>query len=134
MNNLLTEAGIKPTPNRMLVLKALHDADAPKSLVELETELQTLDRSSILRVLVLFLDHDIIHAIEDGRGIAKYELCHASHTDDDDMHVHFYCERCHRTYCFEDTVAPRVSVPDGYRVHGLNYMLKGLCPECGTKN
>lgn len=132
--NLLKHAAVKPTPNRLLVLNALHGAESPRSLVELETELETLDRSSILRVLTLLLSHHIIHQMEDGRGVTKYELCHSDHCHtDDDMHVHFYCEKCQRTYCFDNIVAPRVSVPEGYQVHGMNYMLKGLCPNCKTK-
>lgn len=131
---LLLNAGIKPTPNRLLVVNALHNAGVPMGLVEIETDLQTLDRSSILRVLTLLLNRQVIHTVEDGRGISKFEICHSHHTHDhDDMHVHFYCEKCRRTFCFEDVMAPRVPVPEGFQIKGLNYMLKGLCPQCTSK-
>ncbi|MDE6804880.1 MAG: transcriptional repressor, partial [Muribaculaceae bacterium] len=58
--NILTEAGIKPTSNRLLVLRTLLDAPSPLSLIELETELETVERSSILRVLTLFLDRNLV--------------------------------------------------------------------------
>lgn len=129
--SLLDTHGIKPTPNRILVADALISACAPLSLIELETQIDTLDRSSVLRVLTLMLSHDMVHGLEDGRGVTKYELCH-SHDEhgDDDLHVHFYCEKCGRTICLEDHRIPSLSLPEGYTVRSANFMLKGICPEC----
>ena len=128
---LMEKAGVKPTANRVLVLRTLMEADRPKSLVELETELETLERSSVLRVLNLLLKHDVIHSFEDGRGVSKYEICHGeSHCSVDDMHAHFFCEKCNRTYCFEEISAPKINIPAEFKIRSVNYMLKGLCPEC----
>lgn len=129
---LLKKAGIKSTANRLTVLDKLQESDMPLGLMELETELSPMDRSSISRVLSLLLKHDVIHAFEDGRGVAKYEICHGeSHCSPEDMHAHFFCEKCNRVFCFENVEAPKIDVPEGFRVHGINYMLKGLCPSCG---
>ena len=128
---LLERAEIKPTSNRILVAKALINAENPLSLIELETELETLDRSSILRVLNLLLKRDAIHAFEDGRGVSKYEICHGeTHCSLDDMHAHFYCEKCNKVYCFEQISAPRIEIPPEFKIKSINYMLKGLCPSC----
>lgn len=143
---LLEPWGIKPTPNRLLVAKALRDASCPQSLIELETMLETLDRSSISRVLALFKAHGMLHEMEDGHGVAKYELCRhchnheAKHTDetgaaitclvDSDLHPHFYCEKCERVYCFDELTIPMVDVPQEFKVTNINYMLKGICPNC----
>lgn len=132
---LMEKAGVKPTANRVLVLRTLIEADRPKSLVELETELETLERSSVLRVLNLLLKHDVIHSFEDGRGVSKYEICHGeSHCSVDDMHAHFFCEKCNRTYCFEEISAPKINIPAEFKIRSVNYMLKGLCPECREPN
>ena len=129
---ILDTAGIKPTSNRILVLKALLSAHSPVSLIELETAIGTLERSSILRVLSLFEENSIIHHIEDGRGVTKYEICHGSHNCSiSDMHPHFYCEKCGRVFCFDDILIPEIPVPGSFRIRTVNYMLKGLCPECG---
>lgn len=130
----LRKVGIKPTSNRILVLRELEKADGPMSLIELETSLETMERSSVLRVLNLFLEKDVVHAVEDGRGITKYEICRGEeHCSVDDMHAHFYCERCHHTFCLEECSAPLVDFPEGFKVRSVNYMLKGLCPECSAK-
>ena len=131
---ILEKAGIKPTANRLLVLRAIQTSDMPLSLVEIETVLETLDRSSISRVLSLLLEKDVVHVFEDGRGIAKYELCHGeSHCTIDDMHAHFYCEKCERVFCFEDISTPHIHIPSEFKVRSINYMLKGLCPACASK-
>lgn len=128
---ILEDAGVKPTSNRLLVLACLADSERPMGLVELETELETLERSSIFRVLQVLLDHDVIHSVEDGKGIIKYELCHGDHCCSiDDMHAHFYCEKCERVYCFEDVKAPQMDIPSNFQVRSVNYMLKGICPDC----
>lgn len=128
---LLEKAGVKPTSNRLIVLKTLLEAKSPLSLVELETLIQSLERSSVLRVLTLFHDHDVVHTVEDGRGIVKYEICHGDrHCSVDDMHPHFYCEKCNRVFCFEDMAIPVVELPGAFEVRSVNYMLKGICPDC----
>lgn len=136
IDSMLQNAGVPPTANRVLVARALSKSSSPMSLADLETELDTLDKSSISRVLALFNKHSIIHAIEDGRGVAKYELCHGHdhHHSQNDMHIHFYCTECQRTFCFEDIAVPPVSIPDNFKINSVNYMLKGLCPDCSRKN
>lgn len=130
---LLGQHGIKPTANRLLVARALASEEHPSSLTELEERLVSVDKSSIFRVLVLFRDHHLVHQLEDGDGGVKYELCmsHGGQDDeDDDMHVHFFCEHCHRIFCFYDTPVPHVPLPEGYRMETATYMIKGICPEC----
>ena len=58
----LASKGVKPTANRILVLKALHEANRPMSLKALEMKLLSMDKSSIFRVLTLFLEHEVVHS------------------------------------------------------------------------
>ena len=123
--------GIKPTANRILVAEALLHQERPRTLAELEMDLETVDRSNIFRSLNMFRKHHFIHVIEDGCEGARYELCLSSHEDrDEDVHVHFHCERCHRTFCLEHTPIPPVDLPEGFISETANYMIKGICPEC----
>jgi len=131
MEHLLEEHGVKATPNRLLVARALANAGRPLSLMELEAELETIDKSAIFRTLGAFKDAHLVHVLEDSGEGVRYELCHSHHDDhDDDVHVHFYCTKCHRTFCLEDTPVPPVQVPEGYEVESVSYLLKGVCPEC----
>lgn len=134
ISKILDEAGIRPTSNRLIVLKALADSHGPMSVGELEDTIDTLDKSSVFRVLTLLLEHHLVHAVEDGRGIVKYELCRAADSEhDSDMHVHFYCDSCRRVYCFEDIPVPEIPLPEGFESRSVNYMVKGICPDCANR-
>jgi Fur family ferric uptake transcriptional regulator len=128
---LLAFHGVKPTANRILVASELEAAGRPLSLSELEAKIKTIDKSGIFRALTLFREHHLVHVIEDGGDGVRYELCHSHDEEhDDDIHVHFYCERCRRTYCLEDTKIPPVALPGGFVMNAVNYMVKGICPAC----
>lgn len=131
---LLQQHGIKPTSNRILVVKALAGEEHPSSLTELEEKIVSVDKSGIFRALTLFRANHLVHAIEDGEGAIRYELCLSEGDDaDDDMHVHFYCERCHKLFCLYDTPIPHVRVPEGFSSESANYVIKGICADCNKK-
>lgn len=129
---LLVAHDVKPTANRILVVQALAQTGRPLSLTELERQLLSVDKSGVFRALTLFREHHLVHVLEDGGDGVRYELCHShdGHDHDDDQHVHFYCERCHRTFCITHLPIPTVQLPSGYVLHDVNYMAKGLCPQC----
>ena len=113
---ILERKGVRPTANRILILRTMLAADHPVSLPELEDIMETMDKSSIFRVLNVFVKHHVAHE------------CTL-----DDMHIHFYCEVCHRTFCFKTIHVPGIDLPGGFTVNSINYMAKGICPECSGK-
>ena len=134
---LLLQREVKPTAVRVLVLRELQHAGVACSLTDLEARLQTVDKSSIFRTLTHFLSHHLVHIVEDGSGQKKYALCMENchcgepfHEAMDDLHVHFACERCHRTYCLTGLPIPHVPLPEGFRLHTADFGLHGWCPEC----
>lgn len=130
---ILSIKGVKPTANRVLVLRTLLNTERPVSLSELEDELPYMDKSSIFRTLTLFKEHHVTHEIDDGTTL-KYEACHSEHECSvSDMHTHFHCEVCQQTFCLHDIQIPTVQLPEGYETHAINYMIKGICPQCAEK-
>ena len=129
--HLLATHGVKPTSNRIVVLRALATSARPLTLLELENRILTIDKSGVFRALTLFRAHHLVHTIDDGSGAMRYELCHShSLQEDDDLHVHFFCERCQRTFCLDGVAVPQVEVPPGFTVRSANYIVKGFCPDC----
>ena len=129
--SFLTEHGIKPTANRIVIAETLASADCPMSVKELEYRILSIDKSNIFRTLMLFKEHHLVHVIEDGDGGIKYELCLShDHKVDEDEHLHFFCERCHKTICLHEIPVPIISLPAGYELHGISGVVKGLCPKC----
>ena len=129
--HIMGEHGVRPTANRLMIARAMSEAGRPMSMSELETSLETIDKSIISRTLSQFREHHMVHAIEDGGGI-RYELCrcHADESEDSDLHAHFYCERCGKTFCLENIPVPAVYLPRGYQSITVNYLIKGICPQC----
>ena len=129
----LEHRGVKPTSTRLLVYRALAGHRRALSLRELDDELDTVDRSTIFRTLTLFLAHHLVHAIEDGTGVTKYEACEGGDECSlDDQHIHFFCTRCQRTFCFHTIHVPAISLPEGFAMEGVNYLVKGVCPDCSS--
>ncbi|MBR1699052.1 MAG: transcriptional repressor [Bacteroidales bacterium] len=129
LEHLLEHHGVKVTANRLLIARALEQAGRPLSLMELEQVIDSIDKSNIFRTLVAFKDVHLVHVLE-GDPV-RYELCHSHREDhDDDLHVHFYCTCCHKTYCLEEMPVPPVKAPEGYQVREASYLLRGICPEC----
>lgn len=130
----LQHKGLRPTANRILVLRAVRSAGRPVNLAAIEEMVGTLDRASIFRALRDMAEHDVLHTIDDGSGSVKYEPCHGlEECDAAQGHVHFTCGRCGQTRCLEEIRIPLVNFPDGYEVHHINYMAKGICPSCSGK-
>lgn len=122
---------IKPTAMRVLILRTMMSEQRAVSLLDLTDLLVTVDKSTISRTLALFLSHHLIHSIDDGSGALKYAVCsNECSCDVDDLHTHFYCTKCHRTLCLRGLPVPIVHLPEGFALESVNYVLKGLCPEC----
>lgn len=132
---IMTRHGVRPTANRMLVLEVLKSCGCTMSIYDIEQALQTVDKSTIFRVLSTFLEHHMVHAIDDGSGSVKYELCSGEDSCTiADMHPHFYCEMCHRVICIKSVDIPVVGLPDGFSINSVNYMIKGICSDCSSKS
>lgn len=134
--DLLNRHHIKPTANRIVIAQTLARSAGPMSLKEIETRIQTMDKSSISRTLSLFKSQHLVHIMEDGDGSVCYELCLADHhstmAEDEDLHAHFFCMMCHRTFCLDEGI-PVIDLPEGFVMRSVNYMVKGLCPVCAKK-
>lgn len=134
IEQLLEQHQIRPTTNRILIVRALLSEQGPMSLSELENKILTIDKSNIFRALTTFRQHHLVHVIEGGSDGVRYEICQAEHADvDDDQHLHFFCERCHRTYCLDHLPVPEAQLPDGFRLTATSFILRGICPNCRRK-
>lgn len=135
MISRLESKGIRPTANRILVMKTLMGEQNPQSLSNLERKMVSMDKSSIFRTLTLFLEHDVVHAFEDGRGVLCYELCEEKGAcDHHDGHIHFYCKSCQHSFCMENIHIPSFELPEGFYPHSISFVIKGECPDCRKKH
>lgn len=130
----LEKRGIRPTAMRLLILKTMMRLDRAVSLLDIENELVTVDKSTIFRTITLFHACHLIHGVDDGTGSLKYAVC--SNDCDcsvEEQHTHFYCEQCRRTFCLKSIRVPVVQLPEGFSARSINYVVKGLCAECAAR-
>ena len=72
----LARHNVKPTANRILIAEAISQYNGPVSMKELETKLQTIDKSSIFRTLTLFSNQHVVHQMEDGNRHCSLRALH----------------------------------------------------------
>jgi len=125
---------IQPTAMRLLVLDYLVKRDAAVSLSDLENHLNRSDRTTMYRTLKTFQENGLVHQIHDDSGNTKYALCRddCTCTYPDDMHVHFYCSRCEKTYCFPHLNIPEMDLPGSFEPKSVNFVVNGTCPACSS--
>lgn len=127
----LLNRNIKPTSGRLLVFKTMSDFNKAVSLTDLENELETVNKSTIFRILTIFQKNLLIHSIDDGSGSIKYAICR----DEclcriQELHVHFNCLRCENTFCMESISIPLINLPNNFFLEYANFVMKGICEQC----
>lgn len=131
----LKAKGIAPTVIRSLVYGMVSKYKVAFSINELEDMLVTVDRSSIFRALSVFVEHGLLHVIDDGNGHRKYCFCGdgESKTCHECRHIHFTCRKCGHTYCLEMNEPPALNLPSRFKVEQMQFLAMGVCPDCNEK-
>lgn len=128
---ILINRNIKPTAMRQLVLDILSKQKAAISLPELEDMFEKADKATLYRTLKTFEENKLIHHIDDGSGAVKYALCQEScECEPEDLHVHFYCTVCQKTFCLNDTPVPSIHLPKDFSLEKVNMVVSGICASC----
>lgn len=131
--HILSEAGIRPTAIRLMVLREIIAYDHTFTLAELEQHIGTIDRSTLFRTLMLFVEHKLLHDIDNGSGSKLFCRCECTHSHHHTPHIHFTCTACNETFCIKEIDISILPLPTGYEVSEINLVMKGLCPKCKEK-
>lgn len=128
---MLEARNIRVTAVRLLVLKAMQNHPQAFNLADIEQKLETIDKSTLFRTITLFHEKQLIHSIDDGSGSIKYSVCSKDcHCVPKDLHVHFFCLHCKKTFCLESIHIPQIALPQGFSMQSANYVIKGICSHC----
>jgi Fur family ferric uptake transcriptional regulator len=127
----LQSRNIKPTAMRELVLEVLTEQKTAVSLPELEEIFVRADKATLYRTLKTFEENKLIHSIDDGTGAVRYALCNEEcDCSIDDLHVHFLCTKCNKTYCLNEIPVPILKLPVGFSFENVSMVVKGICANC----
>jgi Fur family ferric uptake transcriptional regulator len=132
--NTLREKGLKLTPQRRMIIDAIHGAEthltAEEIIAHVQAGMPEVHKSTIYRTLEL---------LEEAGCVFKSELGdHAIyHHAEEGHHHHLICSRCGRTIeCDEDLFAPvETSLAEryGFRADFKHLIMSGICAECRRK-
>jgi Fur family transcriptional regulator, ferric uptake regulator len=143
---LMTDAGLRPTKARTAVLNTLLQSTTALSHPEILTALQgikEIDRVTIYRVLDWLLENTLIHKISTDDRAWKFQLNApkrnyrvADQASNNSLlsnhgHAHLHCHNCGTVLCIHELAAhiPQ-TIFDTYQVSHIEISLKGLCPAC----
>ena len=131
----LKQKGLKLTPQRKLIIDAIHETEAHLTAEEIIAHVQArmpeVHKSTIYRTLEL---------LEGAGCVFKSELGDHSiyHHAEEGHHHHLVCSRCGKTIeCDEDlftSVEESLAEKYGFRVDFNHLVMSGLCEECRSKN
>ncbi len=138
VESLLQGEGIRFTPARRLVVRALGEAAGPQTAGDLHTTLgRDLPLSSLYRTLAVLEDARVLAKEHDGGGVGRYELAEwlVGH------HHHLVCLSCGEVRDVgidpqtEKAIARLVEAVaggTGYRATGHRIDIEGTCAACRT--
>ena len=127
----LRARGLRRTPQREMVLAALHDLGGHASVEETYQQVRlksdSVEKSTVYRALELLRELGLVIEVDIGDNMLRYEL--AAHGP----HGHLVCRRCGRIDMFElAELIPLDSTPmkqSGFVV-GDHQVIRGLCQAC----
>ncbi len=133
LKELIKRHNLRPTSNRLEVLKFYRKAGKAVSHGELDAELgEQFDRITLYRTLKAFEDAGILHKVYDEKGIVRYSMCShdCDNTQHQDNHIHFHCTSCEATFCIENVEIPQVQIPQNLIVESRYMVINGTCNNC----
>ncbi|MBA7503326.1 Peroxide operon regulator [subsurface metagenome] len=134
-HKVLQEKGFRLTPQRMLVIEALHRADGHISAEEIYEQLHSRypysNISTVYRTLELLKELNLVTETDFGDGRVRYHVAEKGH------HHHLVCYRCGKItdldesalYPLKDTLLHDY----GFEADLRHLAIPGECSECRRK-
>ncbi|GAH37817.1 unnamed protein product [marine sediment metagenome] len=134
-HKVLQEKGYRLTPQRMLVIEALHRADGHISAEEIYEQLHSRypysNISTVYRTLELLKELNLVTETDFGDGRVRYHVAEKGH------HHHLVCYRCGKItdldesalYPLKDTLLHDY----GFEADLRHLAIPGECSECRRK-
>ena len=124
----LKKLGSRETPAKKKFLEIIRDATTPLAAMEIQNKLKT-NKTTVYRLIALFLSLEIIAEVDRGDGVRRYELKDSQHQH------HLICIRCKsiNDYPVEDNISKiekTISQETHFTVirHSLEFF--GICKSC----
>jgi Fur family ferric uptake transcriptional regulator len=129
----LRERGFRLTPQREMVLSAMHDTEGLATADEIYERVRAvssaIDISTVYRTLDLLQDFKMVACVDPGDGQHHYELLGVH-----GPHVHLVCQVCGKVTGVEmeqiRPLAARLEAEHGFAADLDHLTIPGLCQDC----
>ena len=144
IQQIFTDAGLRPTKARIAVLRTISQASSALSHPEILDRLSNqkeFDRVTIYRVLDWLTEHHLIHKISGDNRAWKYQISQTKFSESlkshqplittDHHHAHLHCKICGQVTCVHE-LEPHfpAKVLAQYQVSAIDINIKGVCANC----
>lgn len=127
----LRSRGYRMTPQRLAILRILHDAERHLTPLEVyqmaEERVPGLTEATVYRALSFLTSQGLLLAAHVGNGQLVYEI--AEHA-----HHHLVCRACGQTQEIDHSVLgalyEQFQSTTGYQIDTVHVTFFGLCPDC----
>jgi len=123
-SDLLRRSGLRVTPQRLAVLRAVSEqphASADAVLQAVKDEIGSISVQGVYDALAALTEKGLLRRIQPAGSPARYEdRVH-------DGHHHLVCRVCDRMI---DVEGVAVDAPSGYEIEQAEVIYWGRCPEC----
>mgnify|MGYP001028451908 CR=1 FL=1 len=131
----LRSQGHRLTPQREMVILALHEADGHLSADDIYTQVQArnpyVDRSTVYRTLEWLRDMGLVSQVQLVGDTNRYELAVRS------PHHHLACKGCRRVFDIDpsevDELGRRLRERYGFAAEIDHLLLEGYCADCAAE-
>jgi Fur family ferric uptake transcriptional regulator len=129
----LRKRGFRLTPQRELVLSAVHALEGLSTADDILSKVQevtsSVDRSTVYRTLELLQDFHVVASMEGSDGQRRYELL-----SNGSPHVHLVCRCCGKVLGTDlegfEPFMEQVEQRYGFHVGVEHLSIAGLCQDC----
>jgi Fur family ferric uptake transcriptional regulator len=132
IGNKLSDLGYRLTPQRLMVLKAVEDADSHISAEEIYAQVRTyypqMNISTVYRTLELVKELGLVTETDMGDGRVRYHCMGKGH------HHHLVCEKCGSIMDMEEAILDplwsEIERKYNFKVDMKHLVFFGLCSRC----
>ena len=130
----LSDLGYRLTPQRLMILKAVEDANSHISAEEIYAQVRTyypqMNISTVYRTLELVKELGLVTETDMGDGRVRYHCMGKGH------HHHLVCEKCGSIIDMEETILDplwsEIERKYNFKVDMKHLVFFGLCAGCRT--
>lgn len=131
----LREVGYRLTPQRMMILAAIHKCDGHTTAEAIHERVKEqypfVDISTVYRTLQLLKKLHLVTETNLGEGVVEYELSERG------RHHHLVCRQCGKTAALDDSflkpLADRLLKTHGFQADLEHSAIFGICARCSGK-